>query len=65
MTASASTNSGHCSQLSMLSMSTRKAIRADLRQRITDELARGKMDTLMEEMTKELEERLARIKTVH
>ncbi len=31
----------------------------------TDNLTRGKMDTLMDEMKQELEERLARIKTVH
>ncbi len=31
----------------------------------TDNLTRGKMDALMEEMEKELEERLARVKTVH
>jgi hypothetical protein len=30
-----------------------------------DNLTRGKMDTLMDEMKQELEERLARIKTVH
>ena len=31
----------------------------------TDNLTRAKMDTLMDEMKQELEERLARIKTVH
>jgi hypothetical protein len=31
----------------------------------TDNLTRGKMDKLMEEMQKELEERLARVPTVH
>lgn len=31
----------------------------------TDNLTRGKMDTLMDEMKQEIEERLARIKTVH
>ena len=31
----------------------------------TDNLTRGKMDTLMDEMRQEIEERLARIKTVH
>ena len=37
MTALVSPKSKHCSQLSMLSGTTRKAIRAELRQRITDE----------------------------
>jgi len=31
----------------------------------TDNLTRGKMDTLMDEMKQEIEERLTRIKTVH
>ncbi len=31
----------------------------------TNNLTRDKMDTLMDEMKQELEERLARIKTVH
>ncbi len=31
----------------------------------TDNLTRGKMDTLMDEMQQELEERLRRVPTVH